>query len=1221
MTDPSSSSSSASGRVAALAESFFDRYRRGERPALTEYTVRYPELAEEILLVFPALVEMEQLGPLPGAGDATGSFASRELAAEPAIRQIGDYRILRQIGRGGMGVVYEAEQESLGRHVALKVLPGYAGRDSKLRERFRREARAAAKLHHTNIVPVFGVGEHEGTPYYVMQFIRGQALDEVLDQLRRLRGSKPEPPVAEPVEPHSGPVSGADGRGVSAAEVAQALLTGRFTVAQLPASDSDGSPRCGGVTGDPAPAAALDTTQDAPASDRADEPAGPAPPAGAAPAPASWPGRAATSSLSGTTRDYWRGVARIGTQAAEALHYAHTQGTLHRDIKPANLLLDLHGTVWITDFGLAKTADEADLTRTGDIIGTLRYMAPERFRGVSEPRSDVYGLGMTLYELLAFGPAFVETDRERLIHQITRSEPSRPSKLNHEVPPDLETICLKAIDREPSHRYATAGALAEDLQRFLEDRPIRARRASMAERAWRWCRRNPAVAGLTAAVAVLLVAVAIGSTLAAVQFRDQALRERMQVERERALASAVREAKDEQERELYFKLIDLAERETSAGDIVRAGELLEQCPPDRRGWEWHYLKRRRYAHPLTLSGHRGFVFGLAFSPDGRRLATGATALDQAEPRSEIKLWDATTGRESFSIRVHGEIYDTLAFSPDGRRFIAPDWDAASDRPAKLKVLDAADGRALVALRGHTRTVNSAAYRSDGRRIASASADQTVRIRDADTGRTLHVLGGHINGADATAFAPDGTRLASLGHDGILRIWDADTGRELSRIPRLSGQYVAYSPDGTRIAVWGTDGIRLFDAVSGRENLRLEVPQDSIGNGGISLSPDGMRIVAAGSSQVQVWDATTGAKSLSLRGMPDIACDVAFSPDGARIAAVGMNGAAMIWDGTPLKGTTDPSPSLTLQGLDGPSVNSVALVSYSRDGARIASNSDGIVHIWDADTGRIVNTLRGHEGGAVFVAFRPGRQHIATCVQAQGTLRIWDATTGREIRTLLKVDCGLYHVVYSPDGRWIAASIPWQHKPLEVQMLDAETGHLVRSFRGPSDGVSHLAFSPDGQRLAASSFDKTSWIWDTATGERVATLNGHTKAVECIVFSPDGRRVASAGWDETVRVWDAGTGRELLTLRGHVGRVGGVAFDADGKRLMSASTDRTIRAWDAATGQERGILLTCPRYRGPWNLAFCPDGRRLAMVGAGDVVAIWDVDELARRLDAQRFPRP
>ena len=287
----------------------------------------------------------------------------------------------------------------------------------------------------------------------------GQGLDEVLGELRGLR--RPQTESAAPAQPiQLDPDSDASGRMASAAEVAQSLLTGHVTVARTP------SARSGGRLSDPGAGLALAATEDAPAVALAD--GSPAP----APSPTSWPGRPDTTSLSSSTRDYWRSVARIGRQAAEALHYAHSQGTLHRDIKPSNLLLDLNGTVWITDFGLAKATEEADLTRTGDLIGTLRYMAPERFRGISDPRGDVYGLGMTLYELLTFGPAFVETDRERLIHQITQSQPSPPSKLNQDVPRDLETIVLKAIDRESSHRYPTASALAEDLQRFLDDRPI-----------------------------------------------------------------------------------------------------------------------------------------------------------------------------------------------------------------------------------------------------------------------------------------------------------------------------------------------------------------------------------------------------------------------------------------------------------------------------------------------------------------------------------------------------------------------------------------------------------------------------------------------------------------------------------------------------------------------------------------------------------------------------
>ena len=203
-------------------------------------------------------------------------------------------------------------------------------------------------------------------------------------------------------------------------------------------------------------------------------------------------------------------------QVAEALEYAHAQGVLHRDIKPSNLLLDLHGTAWVADFGLAKLADQADLTHTGDVVGTWRYMAPERFGGVSDARSDVYSLGLTLYELLALRPAFDGSTREELIHQVSSGVPPRPRKVNPEVPRDLETIVLKAIERDPAARYQTAGELAEDLRRFLEDRPIRARRCSPAERAWRWARRNPAVASLGASVALLLAALAIGSTLAAI---------------------------------------------------------------------------------------------------------------------------------------------------------------------------------------------------------------------------------------------------------------------------------------------------------------------------------------------------------------------------------------------------------------------------------------------------------------------------------------------------------------------------------------------------------------------------------------------------------------------------------------------------------------------------------------------------------------------------------
>jgi serine/threonine protein kinase len=468
--------------VELLAEDFLDRKRRGERPTLQEYLDRHPELAEEIRDLFPALLMMEDLGE--SSGGTTGSpAADTGLAVAARLERLGDYRILREVGRGGMGVVYEAEQESLGRRVALKVLSAGSLLDPKQVRRFDREAKAAARLHHTNIVPVFGVGHQDGHHYFVMQFIAGLGLDAVLEDLRRLQHAKSEGSPAARAEVAASRVTDP-----SAAEVARSLMTGRFA-AEAPAGD-------GSVTEpfDDAPTAAAN-----------------GPPAHSS--AAVLPGSSELSGSSDPDRQYYPSVARIGIQVAEALEYANRQGVLHRDVKPSNLLLDNHGNVWVADFGLAKTSDADDLTHTGDILGTIRYMAPERFAGHCDVRSDVYSLGLTLYELIALRPAFEASDRHTLMDRVLHEEPERLKKLAPGVPRDLETIVAKATARDPAARYATAGALAEDLRRFVEDRPIRARRISPVERLARWCRRNPWLAGSLGVAASALVAVAALSLL------------------------------------------------------------------------------------------------------------------------------------------------------------------------------------------------------------------------------------------------------------------------------------------------------------------------------------------------------------------------------------------------------------------------------------------------------------------------------------------------------------------------------------------------------------------------------------------------------------------------------------------------------------------------------------------------------------------------------------
>jgi eukaryotic-like serine/threonine-protein kinase len=364
-----------------------------------------------------------------------------------------------------MGIVYEAVQESLGRHVALKVLPTPGVLSGNHLERFRREARAAAKLHHTNIVPVFGVGEHQGVHYYAMQFIQGQSLDRVLHELKRQRAG-----LAAP-EPEDVKFAGD-----LTATIAVGMMSG-----EVPASveevECQQEPSFGSAT---------------PSSEA----------------------RAAPSTLTGksertgkTEKQYYHSVARVGMQVAEALAHAHQQGILHRDIKPANLLLDAQGNPWITDFGLAKSEGTDELTGHGDIVGTLRYMAPERFSGKADGRSDIYSLGLTLYEMLSLRPTFDESDRQRLIRQIMEVEPLRPRKVIPHIPRDLEAILLKTIAKKPEDRYATAQELADDLGRFLQDEPILAKRPTWVRHVQKWTRRH--LAAVLTGVIIFVVAVAV----------------------------------------------------------------------------------------------------------------------------------------------------------------------------------------------------------------------------------------------------------------------------------------------------------------------------------------------------------------------------------------------------------------------------------------------------------------------------------------------------------------------------------------------------------------------------------------------------------------------------------------------------------------------------------------------------------------------------------------
>lgn len=495
----------------ALSERFVEDFRAGRSPSVDEYAERFPEFAEEIRDLFPALLLLEK----GSAGDALSSLsqgASRQGFAFSGLERLKNYRIVREIGRGGMGVVYEAWDETLERVVALKVMKIFPGEEEQATKRFQREAKTAARLHHTNIVPVFDSDVLDDKFFYVMQLVDGVNLEQFL----RMKEAEASESLAADSE--NGSANGSASRRRSS--------DSGSSVEKSFAADVDSFAET-----TPLPPNFTPSETEIPAEEPASEPSSEAPRNGffarRADAkrrrserretinPSAFGDRfpAASKPLLSVCiaeSNYYQRVCDVVIQAAQGLDYAHRHDVVHRDIKPSNLVVDDDGVVWITDFGLAKSTTENDLTRQGQLVGTLRYLAPEALEGEFSPLSDIYSLGLTLYELLTFTPAFDETNYSKLLAQVAEGRPTRPRKINPKIPLDLETIVLKAIEPTPEKRYASAGELADDLQRFLDDRPIRARRVGFVERVWRWGKRNRLVAGLLFSIIVLIAIIFAG---------------------------------------------------------------------------------------------------------------------------------------------------------------------------------------------------------------------------------------------------------------------------------------------------------------------------------------------------------------------------------------------------------------------------------------------------------------------------------------------------------------------------------------------------------------------------------------------------------------------------------------------------------------------------------------------------------------------------------------
>ncbi|MDX1928779.1 MAG: protein kinase [Pirellulaceae bacterium] len=1036
--------------LGVLAEEFIQQYRLGMKPDIDAYCRQHPECASRIRDLFPMLLLVEDCGvsvnsnALESSDSASVSATIESKASLP--ERIGDFKIIREIGRGGMGIVYEAEQQSLRRRVALKVLPPSATLSPSTIERFRRESRAAARLHHSNIVPVFGVGEDDGLHYYVMQFIQGVGLDQVLVELAESRRS------------------------------------------QLLGHNESRAKNSSTVTSK------------------------------------------ANSSTGSEDRHYWNRVAIIGLQLANALHFAHTQGVLHRDVKPANVLLDSDGLIWLTDFGLAQASDDANLTRSGDIVGTLRYLAPERLHGDGNQLSDVYGLGATLYELLAMVPAFPESDRVTLIRQIAHQEPKRLRAIDPSIPRDLETIVMKAIEKEASRRYRSAAELAEDLSRFLSDRPILARRVVKLEQFWRWCRRNPTVAALSSTVCLLM----LGMLIAWSMFSW------VQSDRDRA-----------------------RQAEQTANRSQQAAKVAEEFAKARS----HLALAIGYRHSREPA-HKSMCLAevkaaMTYNPptdtkaELRNVAIAAFAQSDVKPGRDWQVWQEDT--------------KCVAYNRPLSRF------ARLNAQGVVSILSA-DLNEVARVALASTDIHTLKLSEQGAYLATFSNKDNGYLEIWNVDRSARILG-PLAGQWECEFDDQQTKAIVWKQDLALHLYDLQTGTELKTYPLTSlPSSVSLSPDGKQVAFIAEDQpstVQILDLASAQvvKQLRLE--------GNIHLCswhPNGSRLACAlvTPSNLEIWDLTSDAKIATMVGHTQPVGLPCFNHDGNYVSTGSWDGTLRIWE----SGTGQEIATLT----DG------AIAHAGHQDVVGIRTENGVIATLELDLPiGFSRYATGNSTKASRFAFGDvspdGRWLVAGTSEG---LEIWDLVNGIQTASrpggnvrMLKVDWNTMRIQSASDGVGIES---WQIEPVEDGWRIAEPKLLALG----SPNIAFGSVTPDGSRCAIVNENGEACVL-TSSGELLRKISA-PGLHQIINLSPDGRLLATYGWHAaTTYVWDVETGKRLHRLKGfqtfH-------SFSPDSKIMTTSSkssyTLRSVDDWKVVRNIERKECVY------PSGVAYSPDNSLVAM---------------------------
>jgi len=1117
------------------------------------------------------------------------------------LRYFGDYELLEEIARGGMGVVFKARQVSLNRVVALKLISAGTLATPELVKRFKAEAEAAASLTHPNIVPIHEIGEHQGQHYFSMDLIEGPNLRDAL-AARRKEGN------------------------------------------QLSVISNQSKARSRSLL-----------------------------------------------------TDHWSLSTRVQLIAtvARAVHYAHQRGVLHRDVKPGNILLDAAGQPHLTDFGLAKLVEkESTLTHTYAVLGTPAYMAPEQARGDAKAvttAADVYGLGAVLYEVLTGSPPFAGGTSMETIRQVLDEEPRRPSFWNPAVDGDLETICLKCLEKDPDRRYRSAGGLADDLDRWLRQEPILARPATRIERARKWVRRRPAIAALAATSVLLLVAMAIGGITWALLARENALQAREQLART-YLRQGQRlcEAGDTPAGLLWLarSLRECPAREQDLDKIIRSN--ISNWSEHSLGLQWvldHEIAAAKRA-PIGVAP-LGLDPAFFMHPDGKRLVSCARLKHTAQ------VWSLETGAPVGRPMPHSDAVLDVFYAADGERIVTVAADGqiglwtstgervgeptslGSPRDAVKKEGGQAPGASsdvfLENVRGHPilaatslpahgwiavwlkedvcrlvritdrvtvlppwtsrvpavrrveegdRTYVVAQFSPDGKRLAVAYPDGSGQILSLGTDPPAEVSVSHGTNMLALAFSPDG-RVLVTGAGNSIRLWSSETGEPIGQ-PRLQSgglsdspwirPHLLFGPDSQTFAVWSRGGVQLWSLTNDTPvTSPLRDPSTTVRC--MSFSPDG-RYLITGSEDfgLRVWSVATGEAVIRGISYAGAAARLEFTPDGERLLAschAGITGASGQGGAIEVRRFRTPEGrSKQVRSKRG----QVWVVDFHPDGSQfLVAGAVGPAEIWSTASLKLELEF-GETTDLVWdAAYSPKGDRIVTAQEV-----LWGLTGGpNELSVLWSRDGKLLRVLehgrgingacaFHPQGDVVAIG-SWLRY---AEVRSVGTGEVLAKFDHPNS-VWDLDFHPNGRWLLTACVDGTARLWSLETTNLVyPPVNHGPNGLYCAQFSPDGSRFATGGGDGTIRLWETRTGKPTGPTFLHKGRVNDLAFKPDGEWLISGGADGTARVWSLAAGEELGPPPRHPRSVS--CVAIDPAGEWILIGGEQPQVTLWPMAALTAK---------